>query len=1026
MTNATMARSIEEKVEDWAKQQFAPGSYFTKTQSINHEIDEALHNAPSKTGGSGNNYPDIKFLLQSPQGNYIPVMIEVKGTKGALIKRNDAGIPDNINKSGEPNYTNIAKYAANGAIHYANAILRLAPSYKEVIAIGVNGYEERTGDIQHELSVWYISKENLFIPKEVAQYTDLSFLQPQHKAQFFEQIKNINLTEEEREQEKLKLEDDIEAKLKSINQKINDVLKIEVGKRVQLVTGLIMAGLGVQENGEYKVKPLQLEELQGNTDEENNDGVVIMRRVKAYLKNKHLPKEKIDMVANALSNAFLYSHLELPENGESKLRILYHDIQTDILPFLYGELHNLDFTGRLFNVLNAWVDVPDGAENDVVLTPRFVTELMAKLCLVDKDSYVWDFATGSGGFLISAMHQMIADAKATIESPMEQQRKINHIKMEQLLGIEKLADIYLLAVLNMILMQDGSANIIHGDSLVDFKGKYEQGERKGDEFPANIFLLNPPYSAEGKGFIFVQKALSMMHHGGRAAILIQENAGSGQGLPYTETLLKHNTLLASIKMPVDLFIGKSSVQTAIYVFEVGRPHREQDVVKFIDFSEDGYSRQNRRKSSQSVNLRDTDHAKDRYAEVATLVNFGKGINGENLHYLEGKYVEDYITLSGTDWTYSQHRKIDTVPTHEDFAKVVKDYLAWRVGEIIKSEEEQHLLVEAKPTNTKQFPFHKLFKPATGNFDIQKSHINGKGENVISAGESNNGIVGKTDVKARVFPANTITVDMFGNSYYQVAPYKMVTHARVFSLSPINDMRLSEKIAMYVLAGIRYFKQLFSYDNMCSWEKIKNLTIELPVDKDDNIDYDFIETQVRGLIIDRVRNLELYLQETEQTQEPQIEQTITPLVYPEYKPGRIPLYTLRAACGYFDEGQLPEEEGWIDASGLGFTPDPKRHFVVHAKGDSMLPKIKDGDLCVFEWYSAGSRNGEIVLTQSSEYDSEYGGRYTIKRYHSEKTVTAEGWQHASVQLLPLNQDFDPIELDEFGGYRTIGIFKCTLK
>ena len=168
------------------------------------------------------------------------------------------------------------------------------------------------------------------------------------------------------------------------------------------------------------------------------------------------------------------------------------------------------------------------------------------------------------------------------------------------------------------------------------------------------------------------------------------------------------------------------------------------------------------------------------------------------------------------------------------------------------------------------------------------------------------------------------------------------------------------------------------------------------------------------------------QTTDKTPEPPIEQTIIPLVYPEYEPGRIPLYTLRAACGYFDEGQLPEEEGWVDASGLGFTPDPKRHFVVHAKGDSMLPKIKDGDLCVFEWYKAGSRNGEIVLTQSSEYDSEYGGRYTIKRYQSEKTVTDEGWQHASVQLLPLNKDYEPIELDEFGEYRTIGIFKCTLK
>jgi len=145
----------------------------------------------------------------------------------------------------------------------------------------------------------------------------------------------------------------------------------------------------------------------------------------------------------------------------------------------------------------------------------------------------------------------------------------------------------------------------------------------------------------------------------------------------------------------------------------------------------------------------------------------------------------------------------------------------------------------------------------------------------------------------------------------------------------------------------------------------------------------------------------------------------------YKIGCIPLYSLSAACGYFEDGEVPEEEGWVDATGHGFTPDPKRHFVVHAKGDSMLPKIKDGDLCVFEWYRAGSRNGEIVLTQSSEFDSEYGGKYTIKKYHSEKTATEEGWQNSKVELIPLNSDFNTINLDEDGNYRTIGIFKCVL-
>ena len=87
-------------------------------------------------------------------------------------------------------------------------------------------------------------------------------------------------------------------------------------------------------------------------------------------------------------------------------------------------------------------------------------------------------------------------------SPEELNRKITHIKMYQLLGIEKLADIYMLAVLNMILMKDGSSNIIHGDSLTEFEGNYEQGEYNGKPFPANVFLLNPPYSKSGKGFCF--------------------------------------------------------------------------------------------------------------------------------------------------------------------------------------------------------------------------------------------------------------------------------------------------------------------------------------------------------------------------------------------------------------------------------------------------------------------------------------------------------------------------------------------
>jgi len=679
---AKTIKSIEEKIEDWCKKQFKGQKYYTKTEAINPEIEIALNKAPSKQGGSGKNYPDIKCLLFSENGRKIPVMIEVKGKKGDLIKVNTKGEVDNTKKDSEPNYQNIAKYAVNGAIHYANAILNFTDSYKEVVAIGVNGYEE-SGKTIHEVDVWYISKDNLFVPKHVDSYADVSFLLEKNTKEFIEKLDALALTSEELEERKLALEDEIERKLKTLNQSLHDEQQIVVNNRVQLVAGLIMAGLGAE-----GVQPLRIEDLRSIDDKENNDGQVIMSKIRMYLKHKKLPKEKIDMILGILDVVFLNSGLEKPTSGgESKLHTIYADVKRDILPYVTGELHNIDFTGRLFNVMNEWVDVPDGGENDVVLTPRYVTELMAKMCEVNMNSYVWDFATGSAGFLISAMHQMIDDAKQKYaNSPIKLEEKVNKIKMEQLLGIEKLPDVYMLAVLNMILMKDGSANIIQKDSLT-FEGNYEQGENINHPFPANVFLLNPPYSADGKGFVFVEKALGMMTHGGRAAVLIQENAGSGNGLPFTANILKSNTLRASIKM-ADIFCGKANVQTAIYVFEVNRPHdAENDLVRFIDFSNDGYTRMNRKKSGQSVNLRDTDNAKERYAEVANLVRYGKGADNKNLNYFKDSYTEDYITLNGNDWTYGQHQKIDTIPTEEDFQTVVKEYLSWKVGQVLKGESD---------------------------------------------------------------------------------------------------------------------------------------------------------------------------------------------------------------------------------------------------------------------------------------------------------------------------------------------------
>ncbi len=607
-------------------------------------------------------------------------MVEVKGKQHDLEKLDEDNFVLNQDKAGQPNYTNIQKYAVNGAVHYSNAILNYTDTYEEVIAIGITGWLENK-EVKTKLKAYYLSDKNLGIAKLIDNYTDFGFLAQKNLDELTDKIDSINLTEEEKEKQTSNLENQIEINLKNLNQEMQEVHSISEDYRVKLISGLIMAGLGVEKDGKCIVAPLELSDLKGEAGAKTHDGMVILNKIESFLAEKKLPEQKREMIKEVLGLVFIYSKLYEVENDESKLKKVYKKVKDEILPFFNPKYH-IDFTGRLFNVLNAWVKVPDGSQNDVVLTPRYVCELMTKLCQVNENSYVWDYATGSAGFLISAMKEMIKKAN-TIADPNLRNQKIMHIKAYQLLGVEKLPDIYMLAVLNMILMGDGSSNIIHKNSLTEYNGTYEMGDHNGEPFPADVFLLNPPYSADGKGFVFVEKALNRMKKG-KAAVLIQENAGSGNGLPYTERILKNNTLIASIHMS-DIFCGKAGVQTAIYVFDVGTPHDKNKLVKFVDFSNDGYTRQNRKKSSANVNLKNTDHADERYKEIIDIVLGNK----KETHYFDNCTIEDTITLNGNDWTYNQHRKIDTTPTEQDFKKTVADYLSWKVSTILKGETNEN-------------------------------------------------------------------------------------------------------------------------------------------------------------------------------------------------------------------------------------------------------------------------------------------------------------------------------------------------
>lgn len=678
--------SIEEQIEGHYKGllQALGVRYYGKTEHINSKISTALTNSLSKSGGSGKNYPDIKLLLENTTRRDIPVMIEVKGTRGKLEKldKNDEivgvtqwasdgklgkdGQPTHL--KGDPNYNVVKSFAINGAMHYGQAILD--GGYDEVIIVSVNGCELDDGQVVNpECKAYYVSKKNNRIPKLISEITADDWSLFAHVDALFERLDQLNLTEAEIEALTNKTEAELEEKIKRIHQSLYDDVQLKTAlttnEKLYLFCGLIMAGL--QTAG---VRTLDVNDLHSNDSEHNNDGTIIISNIESFLHAKNAGSDKVKMISGLLQGVFSKAVLWKPKNGESLLKVLFHQVKVDILPLLESNLH-LDFTGRILNSLNDWVSIDNDAANDVVLTPRYVTQFMAKCARTNKDSFVWDKAMGSAGFLVSAMDIMIKDARETITNPEALAAKIKHIKENQLLGIEILGNIYILAVLNMILMGDGSSSVLQGDSH-----EYVLSQ----DFPANVFLLNPPYSAPGKGFNFVEEAFNQMPNG-YGAIIIQDSAGNGQGLPYTKRILKNNTLEASIKMPAGLFGNKASVSVCIFIFKVGRPHEVDDLVTFIDMSEDGYSRLNRKKSTQETNLRDTDNAVGHYEEALAHV---LGKKPRTTYYTEsnGKVIKDTISLNGDDWLFVQHQTLDTIPTDDDFKDVVGDYLSWKIGSLM--------------------------------------------------------------------------------------------------------------------------------------------------------------------------------------------------------------------------------------------------------------------------------------------------------------------------------------------------------
>ena len=143
---------------------------------------------------------------------------------------------------------------------------------------------------------------------------------------------------------------------------------------------------------------------------------------------------------------------------------------------------------------------------------------------------------------------------------------------------------------------------------------------------------------------------------------------------------------------------------------------------------------------------------------------------------------------------------------------------------------------------KKFKIKDFFKVELAKGDIKLGEVDNRDIPLVSSGESNNGIVGYIDEvgdgKSEIFPANRITVDMFGNAFYQDEPFYAVSHGRVNILNP--KFNLTRNIGLFISTIIIQEKYKYSYGRAVYSHVAENMEIRLPVDSSGSPDWKFME------------------------------------------------------------------------------------------------------------------------------------------------------------------------------------------
>ena len=368
--------------------------------------------------------------------------------------------------------------------------------------------------------------------------------------------------------------------LKSLNDEFNNQNKVRDADRSLFFSGMMIALKDNNFRSVYRgVQAPSREEVRavsGQLLEAHNLNKEIINAVDKQLKHG------INNLSKEYSWRDKFSFIKNVDYPLQQYKCIISKIEEKIFkPFINNEKH--DVLGKAYRIFLRRAGRVDN--KNIILTPDHIRELMIALAELSVDDVVIDTCTGTGGFLMSAMNDMVIKARGD-------ETVIREIKEKRLIGFEVDPVLFSLACTNMFLHGDGRTNMMYRSSLIN-DGNESIVESDHDllaaiqAFKPTKCIINPPYE-NNNAIKFAMQAIDYLEPNGKLVIIMPTPTLTQNQRGMTDDLLKKARLEFVIKMPEKLFSEQGrTVNTSVFGF-TKTPHHSMNKTLYYNLEDDGF------------------------------------------------------------------------------------------------------------------------------------------------------------------------------------------------------------------------------------------------------------------------------------------------------------------------------------------------------------------------------------------------------------------------------------------------------